>query len=200
VYRVYRVFFGLRSWFRVRWRRDGLLRDQASSFVGTSARLPTPRGTWCATYDDSVKLFWKQNQFTRSVLLQPSSNIALLRSAPSSKLFNAYCQEISIVTGEPIDEMELLAIPAAVEVSEDEESQSSDDEMDSVDESHDEGFPPDLPPTIIGDKQATLDFQQKVSDVFKSTGKINDKERVKLVENDYAQFKSCSTLFHRYNT
>jgi hypothetical protein len=38
---VYRMFFGFRSWFRVRWRRDGLLRDQASSFVGTSARLPT---------------------------------------------------------------------------------------------------------------------------------------------------------------
>jgi hypothetical protein len=25
----------------VRWRGDGLLRDQASSFVGTPARLPT---------------------------------------------------------------------------------------------------------------------------------------------------------------
>jgi hypothetical protein len=58
---VYRMFFGFRSWFRVRWRRDGLLRDQASSFVGTPARLPTPSEAFAYVLFKNCRDKWMVN-------------------------------------------------------------------------------------------------------------------------------------------
>eukprot|EP00978_Attheya_sp_CCMP212_P025331 scaffold81193_cov68-Attheya_sp.AAC.1 len=44
---------------------------------------PLPRGTWCATYQDSVMLhWWGQRKFARAIPLCPRSNVGRLRSAP----------------------------------------------------------------------------------------------------------------------
>ena len=79
------------------------------------------RGTWCGTYRDSVELFWRNNQFKRVIPLNPSSNIALVRTAPKPGKFALYCSKIATMTGEQaIYEGELLAMPAAAVISDDE--------------------------------------------------------------------------------
>jgi hypothetical protein len=102
-------------------------------------------GTWAATYDDSVELFWKGNRFCRTVLLDPASNIAVIQSAPSfQEGLHAFCQAV-LGTEAPIDEQHLLAMPV---VSDDDDSNSED-----VDESDKEPpqsqLHPDLPEGVI---------------------------------------------------
>jgi hypothetical protein len=44
------------------------------------------KGTWCATYDDKVVLHWNHgNSATRSVPLDPGTNVAIFRSASGMK-------------------------------------------------------------------------------------------------------------------
>ncbi|CAB9530636.1 unknown protein [Seminavis robusta] len=84
---------------------------------------PNKRGTWCATYQDAVELFWDQRQFTRVIPLSPRNNIAIVRSAPSFAKLHAFCAEVAQESGQqPIDESELFAMPAAA-VSDDDSSQ-----------------------------------------------------------------------------
>jgi GAG-pre-integrase domain len=52
---------------------------------------PKPHGTWCATYHDSVVLQWNQRQFTRTVQLDRTKNVALMRSATGYQKFTAFC-------------------------------------------------------------------------------------------------------------
>jgi hypothetical protein len=56
--------------------------------------LPNPRGTWCATYRDSVVLHWNQRQFTRTLALdRNSSNVATLYTASSYNMYSMFCTE-----------------------------------------------------------------------------------------------------------
>ena len=48
-------------------------------------------GTWCAMYDDSLVLWWCQQQYKYTVPLQQSTNVAMLYSAPGSKQFAYSC-------------------------------------------------------------------------------------------------------------
>jgi hypothetical protein len=55
---------------------------------------PHNHGTWCATYDDSVELYWDQRRYHRTIPLDPATNVASFRSAPGFTRFNAYCASI----------------------------------------------------------------------------------------------------------
>ena len=55
---------------------------------------PTPRGTWCATYGDEVVLYWDQRRRSKTIPMDPSTNVATLRSAPGYTKFQAFCAEM----------------------------------------------------------------------------------------------------------
>jgi hypothetical protein len=48
------------------------------------------KGTWCATYDDKVVLHWKGNKHTRTVMLDPATNVAIFRSASGTKGYRVF--------------------------------------------------------------------------------------------------------------
>ena len=53
------------------------------------------RGTWCATYDNEVVLYWDQQRLKRTIPLDPEdNNIASIRTAPGFTRFNAFCARI----------------------------------------------------------------------------------------------------------
>ena len=55
---------------------------------------PKPRGTWCATYDDTIVIQWNQRSCTRTIRLDPSnSNVATIYSAPGFAKFHAFCAD-----------------------------------------------------------------------------------------------------------
>jgi len=52
--------------------------------------FPRKNGTWCATYHDTCKLFWQQNKFTKTIKLDPNTNVAMMRTAPSYQKYDAF--------------------------------------------------------------------------------------------------------------
>jgi hypothetical protein len=56
---------------------------------------PLPRGTFSATYDDCVEMYWQQQKYSRTVPYDSSTNAATIRSAPGYSAFAAYCAEVS---------------------------------------------------------------------------------------------------------
>jgi hypothetical protein len=56
---------------------------------------PRARGTYSATYDDCIELYWDQRRFKKTVLYEPSSNVATMQSAPGFKHFYNYCAEVT---------------------------------------------------------------------------------------------------------
>jgi hypothetical protein len=148
------------------------------------------RGTWAATYHDAVEMFWKDNRFSRSIPLTAGSNIALLRSAPGFDRMNAFCVEISTIDDEPIDEMELLALPTVT----DDEASDSDAEADE-----DEGFldeypatrrHPDLPDEAFVENKESEAFQQQMTVDFNSGANISKTRQRQIVEDDPVQFNN----------
>ena len=57
--------------------------------------FPKKNGTWCATYQDKCVLNWNQNKNKRTVMLDPQTNVAILRSAPNYTIYNAFCTACS---------------------------------------------------------------------------------------------------------
>ena len=57
--------------------------------------LPQPKGTWCATYDNSVVLEWQQRKYCRTVPLDPGTNVATFSSAPGYNRFKAFVSELN---------------------------------------------------------------------------------------------------------
>jgi hypothetical protein len=55
---------------------------------------PRPRGTYSATFDDCIELFWSQRQYKKTVPYCPNTNVATMRSAPGYRLFRAFCAEV----------------------------------------------------------------------------------------------------------
>ena len=39
---------------------------------------PDPRGTWCATYDDEIVLWWNQRKYKRSYPIDPNEQMSSL--------------------------------------------------------------------------------------------------------------------------
>jgi hypothetical protein len=68
---------------------------------------PRPPGTWCATYDDEIVLYWNQRKYKRTIQLSPTeTNTATIRSAPGYTRFTAFNSNL-----EGLDE-EVLAYEA----------------------------------------------------------------------------------------
>ena len=57
--------------------------------------LPQPKGTWCATYDDSMVLEWQQQKYFWTVPLDPGTNVATFRSAPGYNRFKAFMSKLN---------------------------------------------------------------------------------------------------------
>ncbi|WP_317203594.1 hypothetical protein, partial [Janthinobacterium sp.] len=56
---------------------------------------PLRCGTWCATFENEVVLYWDQQRFTRTIPLdQQNTNVATIRTAPGFSRFNAFCSTI----------------------------------------------------------------------------------------------------------
>jgi hypothetical protein len=82
---------------------------------------PRPRGTWCGTYNDGVDVFWDQRRFKRSIQLSATSNIALLRTVPEYRMFNAFHAKIADIRDKCLpEEGEHMTFPS--EISDDEQS------------------------------------------------------------------------------
>ena len=90
---------------------------------------PLPRGTWCATYADSVMLQWGQRRFTRTITYCPRSNVGKFRSAPGVRTYGAYANVIERLQPQP------TAFPFVV--SDDESSDAERESGESDDESLD---------------------------------------------------------------
>jgi hypothetical protein len=56
---------------------------------------PMTRGTYSATFDDCIEMYWKQRQFKKTVTYNPTTNVATLQSAPSYCSFSTYCAELT---------------------------------------------------------------------------------------------------------
>lgn len=116
-----------------------------------------------STFDDEVELHWDQRRHQRTIPLNPSSNIALIRSAPGAKSVLAFTVDISAVENEPLDESELLAVADAIPVSDDEgtDDASVDSDVSTLD------FPdcdhPDLPIDMENENRRCVEFQREVS-------------------------------------
>ena len=55
---------------------------------------PNPRGTWCATYEDCIEVFWDQRRFKRTIFLQKEgSNVPVIYSTPGNFKFNSFCAQ-----------------------------------------------------------------------------------------------------------
>ena len=52
--------------------------------------VPTPRGTWMATYDDCIILYWNQGTYKRTIPLSKNTNTPLTRTASGTKTYRAY--------------------------------------------------------------------------------------------------------------
>jgi Reverse transcriptase (RNA-dependent DNA polymerase)/GAG-pre-integrase domain len=75
---------------------------------------PISRGTWCATYDDSICLQWKQRTCSITTKLdKESANVATIWTAAGYKKYQSFCSRIS----------EPLAGPLSFEVNLDEDNE-----------------------------------------------------------------------------
>ena len=79
-----------------------------------------------SSFSDAVELFWDKTDFFRSIPLDPSSNITLMRSANEFKAFSAFCTTIAGKAG-VLGEEELLSMAGAV-VSDVEDSDIEDED------------------------------------------------------------------------
>jgi hypothetical protein len=53
-----------------------------------------PNGTWCATYADSIVLYWNQQQYRRTVKLLPNTNVGVICTAPGVQQYAHICSLI----------------------------------------------------------------------------------------------------------
>ena len=62
---------------------------------------PYPNGTWCATYGNQVVLYWNQQQYKRTILLDPNeTNVATIRTAPGYSKYQAFTADIGLQDNE----------------------------------------------------------------------------------------------------
>ncbi|CAB9508241.1 unknown protein [Seminavis robusta] len=151
---------------------------------------PNRRGTWCATYEDAVELFWKQSKFKRVIKLSASSNIALVRSAPSFSKLHTFCSRVRDDLGrQPIDEYELMAMPAAADVTDD-DSDGNDSDGSDEQSLDDNRLHPDLPPEATQEKERSDMFQDKVTHAFRMKKDLHTIEQEPVADEKYLKYNS----------
>ena len=85
------------------------------------------RGTWCATYDNAVVLYWDQQKYQRTIPLDPANtNAATIRTAPGFSRFNAFCSTIGDITSS-----EVYMTYESQMVSDDEDEGQEEDQVES---------------------------------------------------------------------
>ena len=52
--------------------------------------VPTPRGTWMATYNDCIILYWNQCRSKHTIFLSTSTNTPLIHTALGTKVYRTY--------------------------------------------------------------------------------------------------------------
>ena len=57
-------------------------------------KSPNPRGTWMATYDDCIILYWNQGKAKRTIMMSKSTNTPLTRTTSGTKTYWAYSAKI----------------------------------------------------------------------------------------------------------
>jgi hypothetical protein len=114
-----------------------------------SAEIGAEQQAWSATDSKAVTLFWEKNRYKRTIRLDGSTNVALLRTAPTYHGFHSFCAQISLVQG-PLQESDFMSMPDMV-VTDDEESVSSELEQSPTtdDERPAERLHPDLPAEVF---------------------------------------------------
>ena len=125
------------------------------------------RGTWCATYEDEVQMFWENNQFLRTISLDSTTNIALVRSSPKFNKFGMFCQQVSKLDS-PIDENVFMAMPGIEE--HDDDTDDTDDDGDDEVCGLEERKHPDLPDEVFrttdeGPKQSAVDIVPEQTEI-----------------------------------
>jgi hypothetical protein len=86
---------------------------------------PKPEGTGCITNSKEVQLFWKQRSHTKTIALNPATNVATLSTAPGYKHFSGFSAQIDPLNPEGEQNVTCFqthVIPAG----------ESDDELDSL--------------------------------------------------------------------
>ena len=117
---------------------------------------PVNHGTYAATHDDSVELFWNQRTEKRTIPLDPASNIAIFRSAPSYKNFHVFCA--STGPSAASEELERASAFVTDDESSIDESTSEDDSVDSQENDLGRYWTrrhPDLPDSVFAPYERT---------------------------------------------
>jgi hypothetical protein len=77
-------------------------------------RYPIKNGTWCATLDDHIILFWDQQKYQKTALLTPgSNNVGVICSAGGVKHYEKAYQSNTKRIGEC-----MVAMPTILDVEE----------------------------------------------------------------------------------
>lgn len=88
--------FLLSGSYYVPWATSRLLSPQHWAQCAKDNK-PLPRGTWCATYADSIILEWNQRRYRRTIQLdRGSSNVAHIRTAPGYNRATAFAAEAGL--------------------------------------------------------------------------------------------------------
>jgi hypothetical protein len=70
---------------------------------------PHPNGTWCATYADSIVLYWSQQQYQRTVKLLPNTNVGVIHMVPGIQQYARKCSLVEKKLG-------TIVIPATIDL------------------------------------------------------------------------------------
>jgi len=153
---------------------------------------PKPRGTWCATYDDEIELWWQQRKFKRTLKLDPDdTNVGMMYTAPGFGKFNAFCSEIDETDDDDADISDLVAFDSTM-VTDDEQSEDELDEEDAspsdyVPDSQDEvSLNDDLP--VPRDGPLTTDFDLDGPKEAQDTPDVVQDEEDKIPQDVRAEF------------
>ena len=87
---------------------------------------PNPRGTWCATYDDEIVLWWNQRKYKQSCPIDPNeTNVTTIMTAPGYNRYKAFAAEVHDSPDDDENPLSVSAFDSNV-VSEDEQEGESD--------------------------------------------------------------------------
>ncbi len=122
---------------------------------------PAPNGTWCATYAKKIKLYWDQQKYTRTVYLNPRSNVGVLRTAPSVEKFSKTCTRIE-------ERLRTVAMPTVIET-EDLYERGEESEPNTITDSEEEGETTTIEET---EKQTEGEVEAEIEEVQQETTRL----------------------------
>ena len=157
--------------------------------------LPQPKGTWCATYDDSVVLEWQQRKYCWTVPLDPGTNVVTFFSAPGYNCFKAFVSKLN----NPHEE--LIACDSRIVLDDEASDKETIPNERSLPWPDDIGQSPDrssLDPASSQGPRAvpTRNMQLPLTSDFNSHGNENEREPVVVQDEEHWLPRSESLLLH----